>query len=52
MAVKRQLGARIDPVLFKQLKMLAVEQEKPVAELVEEAITDLLAKYRGRRPHA
>ena len=38
-------ATRIDPAIHKAIKMLAVETEKPVAALTEEALKDLLKKY-------
>ena len=38
-------SARIDPTLHKAIKMLAVEKDKPVSDLAEEALRDLLKKY-------
>ncbi len=42
---KKQVASRIDPTLYKSLKILAVKQEKPVNKLIEEAIRDLLKKH-------
>lgn len=39
-------GVRIDPVLAKKLKVLAVEKDTQVYKLLEEAILDLLKKYK------
>ena len=41
-------GARIDNDVFKDLKHLSVDKERPAGELVEEAIRDLLKKYKGK----
>ena len=45
MAEKRMFATRIDNDLLKELKHLAVDKEKPLAALVEEAIRELLKKY-------
>lgn len=45
MAEKKMLATRIDPDLLKDLKHLGVDTEKPMAQLIEEAIQDLLKKY-------
>ena len=42
---KKMFATRIDPALHKALKMLAVESEKPVSILTEEALRDLLKKH-------
>ena len=47
---KRQLGARIDADLYRQLRVLAAERDMPVATLLEEAVTLLLRKYQRRVP--
>ncbi len=47
MAEKKMFGARIDNDVLKDLKHLSVDKERPVGELVEEAIRDLLKKYKG-----
>ena len=44
----RQLGARIDAALYKDVKRLAVEQDTSVAALLEEAVRMLLRKYERR----
>jgi len=40
-------GVRVRKDLVKELKKLAVEQDKKYGELLEEAIRDLLEKYRN-----
>ncbi len=49
MAEKKMFGARIDNDVLKDLKHLSVDKERPVGELVEEAIRDLLKKYKSAR---
>ncbi len=39
-------GVRVDPELAKKLKILAIEKETQVYKLLEEAIIDLLKKYK------
>ena len=41
-------ATRIDVVLKKKLKLLSVEEETSISDLAEEAIRDLLAKYRKK----
>ena len=41
-------STRIDRSLHKALKLLAVENEKPVSVLAEEAFRDLLNKYEKK----
>lgn len=42
---RKQFNTRVDSKILKDLKRLAVEQEKPINHLLEEAIKDLLIKY-------
>ncbi len=47
LSVKRkQSGVRLDPHLVKNLKHLAIDREVPINDLLEEAIKDLLNKYK------
>jgi len=48
MADKKMFATRIKPALHKAIKMLAVETEKPVSQLAEEAFKDLLKKYEKK----
>ena len=41
-------GLRLNPELMKDLAHLAVDEDKWVNELVEEAVRDLLKKYKGK----
>jgi len=43
---KKQVSFRLDRVIIKKLKFLAVEQEKSLTDLYVEAIHDLLRKYQ------
>jgi predicted HicB family RNase H-like nuclease len=43
---RKPVGFRIDFELVKMLKILAIEQNKRVNGLIEEAIQDLLRKYK------
>jgi predicted transcriptional regulator len=42
---RKPFGTKLNPELIKALKYLAVELEKPINYLLEEAIIDLLKKY-------
>ena len=42
---EKMFSTRIDTGLIKRLKHLAVDAEKPISKLTEEAIKDLLEKY-------
>jgi len=44
---KTVFSVRVNKQLVKELKKLAVEQDKKYGELLEEAIRDLLEKYRN-----
>jgi predicted transcriptional regulator len=46
---RKTYGLRLDQALMKKLKHLAVDEDKASNELIEEAIRDLLKKYRGTR---
>ena len=46
---KQQLGGRIDSALVVEAKVLAARQRKRLNEVVEEALRDLLKKYRDKK---
>ncbi len=45
---KKQVTFRIDPVIVKKLKFLAVDQERSLTDIFLEAIQDLLKKYEKK----
>jgi predicted HicB family RNase H-like nuclease len=45
---KRQIGPRVDDTLSKEVRILAIRQERRFNELIEEALHDLLKKYREK----
>jgi len=45
---KQQLGVRIDTALVVETKVLAARQQCRLNELIEEALRDLLKKYREK----
>lgn len=45
---KQQLGVRIHTPLVVEAKVLAARQQRRLNELVEEALHDLLKKYRDK----
>ena len=45
---KQQLGVRIETSLVVEVKVLAARQQCRLNELIEEAIRDLLKKYRDK----
>ncbi len=45
MGERRTYSVRLMPDIMKKLRFLAVESERPVSELLEEAINDLLKKH-------
>jgi predicted HicB family RNase H-like nuclease len=47
-ATKQQLGVRIDTPLVVEAKVLAARQQRRLNEVVEEALRDLLKKYREK----
>ena len=48
-APKQQLGVRIDTSLVVEAKVLAARQQCRLNELIEEALRDLLKKYREKK---
>ena len=49
MAEKKMFATKVDSDLLKELKHLSVDLENPVATLLEEAIREILKKYK--KPH-
>jgi predicted transcriptional regulator len=47
---KKTFSTRIDDSLLKALKHLAVDTDKSLGELLEEAIRELLRKYATPKP--
>jgi predicted transcriptional regulator len=47
---KKTFSTRIDDSLLKALKHLAVDTDKSLGELLEEAIRELLRKYAAPKP--
>lgn len=47
-ASKQQLGVRINTSLVVEAKVLAVRQQRRLNDLIEEALRDLLKKYREK----
>lgn len=50
MAEKKMFATRIDKDILKSLKLLSVHTEKPMATLLEEAILELVKKYKKEKP--
>ncbi len=48
-ANREQLGIRVDKDLVVEAKVLAARQRRRLNEVVEEAMRDLLKKYREKR---
>lgn len=46
----RQLGVKINPSLWKQMKLLAVAQDKTATELLEQAMVEYIEKHKGVYP--
>jgi predicted transcriptional regulator len=49
MSKKRTFSTRIDQDKLKALKHLAVDLDKSLGVLLEEAISDLLKKYKSQK---
>ena len=45
---KKHVTFRIDPVIIKKIKFLAVEEDRTLTGLFLEAIQDLLEKYEKK----
>ena len=43
---KKQVSFRIEPGIIKELKYLALEQDRNLTDLILEAISELLKKYK------
>ena len=48
-APKKNYGLRLDQGLMRELSHLAVDADRWLNELIEEAVRDLLKKYRDKR---
>jgi predicted transcriptional regulator len=49
MGQRRTFSTRIDDELLKELKHLAVDTDKSLGDLLEEAIAELIRKYSKSR---
>ena len=49
MAKKKTFSTRIDVNCLKALKHLAVDEDKSIGALLEEAIKDLIRKYKDSK---
>lgn len=47
-APKKNYGLRLDQALMRDLAHLAVDEDRWLNELVEEAVKDLLKKHKGK----
>jgi predicted HicB family RNase H-like nuclease len=45
---KQQLGTRVDSDLVIEVKVLAARQRRRLNDIVEEALKDLLKKYKSK----
>ncbi|MBT8331468.1 MAG: ribbon-helix-helix protein, CopG family [Deltaproteobacteria bacterium] len=52
MGTKKTFSTRIDADRLKALKHLAVDEDKSIGALLEEAIEDLIEKYEERKRKA
>jgi predicted HicB family RNase H-like nuclease len=46
--VRQQIGARVDQELITEVRVLALRQRRRFNELIEEALKDVLKKYREK----
>ena len=49
MTQKKTFSTRIDVNILKALKHLAVDEDKSIGVLLEEAIEDLIRKYKKKK---
>ena len=42
---RRQIGVKLDPELWREMKILALKKDKTAGELLEEAIREYLASH-------
>ena len=47
---RKPLSTKIENELQKEVKKLAIDLERPLNDLLEEAIKDLLKKYVSKKP--
>lgn len=47
---KQQIGARVDSDLVAEVRVLAARKRRRFNVMIEEALHDLLKKYREKRP--
>jgi predicted HicB family RNase H-like nuclease len=45
---KRQIGPRVDESLTKEVRILAIRESRGFNDLIEEALRDLLKKYKEK----
>ena len=46
---KKNYGLRLDQGMMKELAHLAIDEDRWLNEMIEEAVRDLLKKYRDKR---
>lgn len=49
MSEKKTYSVRLKPELMKEIRLLAVNKERPLTDIMEEAMTDLLRKYGAEK---
>lgn len=49
---RKTFSVRLKPQTMKAIRLLSVEKEKPLSDLLEEAILDLLKKYVADKKHS
>jgi len=52
MGERKTFSVRLKPQTMKAIRLLSVEKEKPLSDLLEEAILDLLKKYVADKKHS
>lgn len=46
--IRQQIGARVDQELVTEVRVLALRQRRRFNEVIEEALKDVLKKYRDK----
>ena len=47
--MKRKVGTVVDEALYREVRMLAAQQRRRIADVVERALTDYVKRSRGAR---
>ena len=51
MSARKTFSVRLKPETMKAIRLLSIEKEKSLSDLLEESISDLLKKYVANKRH-